>query len=62
MDISTIELHELNFQLWMANKPIEVSTSCGSIDTHDTDTGEHLDSFETVVEATFALLVKPLAV
>ena len=62
MDISAIEIHELNFQLWMANKPIEVSASSGSIYSHNTDTGEHLDSFETVVEATFALLVKPLAV
>jgi|TARA_R110002167_G_scaffold35540_8_gene113482 hypothetical protein len=61
-DISSIEIHELNFQLWMADKPIEVSTTSGSIHTHDTNTGDHLDSFETVVEATFALLLKPLSV
>lgn len=61
-DISKIEIHELNHQLWMADKPIECSTSSGSIHTHDTNTGDHLDSFETVVEATFALLLKPLSV
>jgi hypothetical protein len=56
MDISSINVTELNHQLWLANANIEVSAALGSVDSFNTLNGDHLDTFDSIEDATFELL------